>query len=119
MSAILASVALKSTAVVLIAWTFAFLFRRRSAAIRHLAWTAAAAALLALPFLSLSLPTLPVSGVLPAATTALFTVTSATGEGARSAAAPASAGTTTAPRRIDWPLLIALAWALGTIVSLA
>jgi len=51
---------LKSTALLGAAWLVSFLLRRRSAAARHLVWTAAAAALLALPFLSLSLPALPV-----------------------------------------------------------
>jgi hypothetical protein len=53
--------ALKSTAVLGVAWLAAFLLRGRSAAARHLVWTAAAAAVLALPFLSVSLPVLPVS----------------------------------------------------------
>ena len=52
--------ALKSTAVLGVAWLFAFLMRARSAAARHLVWTAAAAAVLALPFLSATLPVLPV-----------------------------------------------------------
>ena len=51
---------LKSTALLGAAWLVAFLLRRRSAAARHLVWTAAAAALLALPFLTLSLPPLRV-----------------------------------------------------------
>jgi len=51
---------LKSTVLLGGAWLVAFLLRRRSAAARHLVWTAAAAAVLALPFLSLSLPALPV-----------------------------------------------------------
>src|SRR5258708_211667 len=51
---------LKSTVILGAAWLIAILLRRRSAAARHLVWTAAAAAVLALPFLSLSLPPLPV-----------------------------------------------------------
>src|SRR5258706_4874978 len=53
-------VALKSTIVLGAAWIAAFLVRGRSAAARHLVWTAAAAAVLALPFLSVTLPILPV-----------------------------------------------------------
>src|SRR5579864_9393718 len=66
---ILPGIALKATAVLGVAWVLALLFRRRSAAWRHLIWTCAFAALLLLPLLSVSLPVLPVnvSGpVLPA-----------------------------------------------------
>src|SRR5260370_21255424 len=60
--------ALKGTAVVGAAWLSTFLLRGRSAAVRHLVWTAAAAAVLALPFLSISLPAFSIpgaSGLLP------------------------------------------------------
>ena len=60
------SAALKSTVVLGAAWLAAWALRGRSAALRHLVWTAAAAAVLALPFLSASLPALrvPASGAL-------------------------------------------------------
>ena len=63
---IFASVALKSTVVLGAAWLAAWALRGRSAALRHLVWTAAAAAVLALPFLSAGLPALrvPASGAL-------------------------------------------------------
>ena len=48
---ILAGVAIKSTLVLAAAWIAAFLLRGRSAAARHLVWTAASAAVLGLPFL--------------------------------------------------------------------
>ncbi len=66
---LLASVALKSAAVLGVAWLIAILLRRRSAARRHLVWTSAFAALLALPLLSLSLPSVlvPVSSSAAAA----------------------------------------------------
>src|ERR1700733_7945850 len=54
--AMLPGAALKSTFVVGAAWLLAFALRRYSAAARHLVWTAAAAALLALPMLSVSMP---------------------------------------------------------------
>ena len=72
---ILMSAALKSTVVLGTAWIVAFLLRGRSAASRHLVWTAAAAAVLALPLLTLSLPALhlPVSmEILPANTGLVF-----------------------------------------------
>src|SRR5664280_2458949 len=52
--------ALKSTAVLGAAWLAAWALRGRSAALRHLAWSAAAAAVVALPFLLASLPALRV-----------------------------------------------------------
>src|ERR1700689_472928 len=54
--------AVKSVAVLAAAWAVTFLMRKRSAASRHLVWTASAAALLALPFLSASLPQLQMPG---------------------------------------------------------
>src|ERR1700736_4226604 len=54
----LIGMALKSTAVLGVAWLIAFLLRRHSAAARHLVWTAAAAAVVTLPLLSISLPVL-------------------------------------------------------------
>src|SRR5580658_1284691 len=59
---IFAGAAIKSVAVLSAAWVVAFLMRGRSAAARHLVWTASAAALLALPFLSASLPQLRMPG---------------------------------------------------------
>ena len=63
---IFVSAALKSTVVLGAAWLAAWTLRGRSAALRHLVWTATAAAVLALPFLSASLPALrvPASGAL-------------------------------------------------------
>ena len=60
---ILMSAALKSTVVLGIAWGLALLLRSRSAAARHLVWTAAAAAVLAIPLATVALPgiALPVS----------------------------------------------------------
>src|SRR3954447_24295913 len=55
---ILVSAALKSTLLLGAAWLFTVLLRGRSAAARHVVWTASAAALLALPLLSISLPAL-------------------------------------------------------------
>src|SRR5690242_11683634 len=56
---LLENLTLKSTAILTVACVAAFLLRRRSAAARHIVWTAAFAALLALPLLSLSLPSWP------------------------------------------------------------
>jgi hypothetical protein len=57
---ILASAALKGTVVLSAAWLVAWFLRGRTAAARHVVWTASAAALLALPLLSVTLPALRV-----------------------------------------------------------
>src|SRR5438105_2601251 len=73
-------VALKSTVVLGVARFAAFLLRGRSAAARHLVWTAAAAAVLALPFLSASLPALrvPGAGALAPGVSVVFQTTATT-----------------------------------------
>src|SRR3954468_1688113 len=58
--AILADTAVKGSLVLAMAAAEAWTLRKRSAAARHLVWTAAAAALLALPLLSLTLPVMRV-----------------------------------------------------------
>ncbi len=72
------SLALKGTAVLCAAYLAAFALRHRSAAARHLVWTAAFAALLALPLLSVSLPSLRIPGassILPDASNLVFRAT--------------------------------------------
>jgi len=54
----LVAIALKSSLVLAIAWLISLALRRASAAVRHLVWTGAFMAILALPFFSLSLPSL-------------------------------------------------------------
>src|SRR4029079_15611668 len=56
--ATLVNVALKSTVVLGVAWIHTLVLRKRSAASRHLVWTAAAAALIALPLMATVLPAL-------------------------------------------------------------
>src|SRR3954469_23411299 len=87
--AILADTAVKGSLVLAIAAAAAWMLRRRSAAARHLVWTAAATALLALPFLSATLPALR----LPAAPDGPLAVfqTFATARNASPTASPASA----------------------------
>src|ERR1700722_15871729 len=81
---IFSGVALKSTALLAVAWLSAELLRGRSAAARHMVWTAALAAVLALPFLSVSLPALRVrvaAALLPGPTDAVFQATAAASGG--------------------------------------
>lgn len=106
--------ALKSTAVLGAAYLIATVLRSRSAAVRHLVWTAAFAALLALPFLSLSLPALPLSvddTLLPAGV--IFRTTASA-----SALSPQAAGLATEQTGANWLLLLTLLWAAGTAISL-
>lgn len=120
--AFFAGAALKSTAVLGAAWLTVFLLRRRSAAARHLVWTAASAALLALPFLSVTLPALPVTmarafvlpGVVFQTTAAASAEATASGVQHRTSA---SAPLQSRPWRPDWRLTLVLLWSAGTAVS--
>ncbi|MGA2724919.1 MAG: TonB family protein [Bryobacteraceae bacterium] len=113
------SAALKSTAVLGAAWLAAWALRGRSAALRHLVWTAAAAAVLALPFLSASLPALrvPASGaLLPFDPAVVFRVgSSAAAEQPSSSLLPSASARRAihAPRYYDWRIWLMLLWAAG------
>jgi TonB family protein len=122
---LLAGVAFKSTVVFGAAWGTAFLLRRRSAAVRHLVWTAAAAAVLVLPLLSGFLPALRVTApealaqwdtglVFRSAATGRVQPETGTAPGVPHAAAPGA----TAPWRPSVPLILATAWCLGTTILL-
>ncbi len=116
--------ALKGTAVLGAAWIAALLLRRKSAAVRHLVWSAAFAALLALPFLSLALPALR----MPAATSLLapgliFRANSsavaqqpASHAERQPEAEPLRAANSWLP---DWRIFFALVWSAGATVSFA
>jgi len=114
--ALCVSTAVKSVAVLGVAWLAAQLLRRRSAASRHLVWTAALAAVLALPFLSASLPSLHVTiapAILPS--NVVFQA-AASAEFPPSPAPSSSAATGVSPSRSwhpDWPALLILLWTAG------
>ena len=121
---ILMSAALKSTVVLGAAWMMAFLLRGRSAAARHLVWTAAAAAVLALPLLSLSLPALhlPVfTAILPANTGVVFRAFGfAAADDSPQTVATVANSTPTAPPsapRPDARFWLMLIWAAGAATS--
>ena len=127
---VLVSAALKSTLVLGAAWLMAFALRGRSAAARHLVWTAAAAALLALPLLSISLPSLRLGGgggLLPANLDLVFHA-SGTADAKAAAPLPAAPGTAVqaavrAPRGIawkigDWKIWLMSIWAAGVLLSM-
>ena len=122
---IFVSAALKSTVVLGAAWLAAWALRGRSAALRHLVWTAAAAAVLALPFLSASLPALrvPASGaLLPFDPAVVFRVaSSAAVEPPSSSLLPSATArrAINAPRYYDWRIWLMLLWAAGAAAAFA
>lgn len=118
---IFAITALKSAAILAAAWLAATLLRRRSSAARHLVWMAAFAALLALPFLALSLPPLRVAGSFLQPN--VIFQTTATLQGGTSDARPAAGRGAVAPlhpasRRPDLLFWLMLLWAAGTAAGL-
>src|SRR5438270_6958432 len=115
--AILTGAAVKSTAVLGAAWLSVFLLRRHSAATRHLVWTAAFAAIVALPFLLVSLPVLRVpaaASFLPASTGAMFRASASTSSnagGLPSAMVPGAANSfASAAWSPDWKIALILLW---------
>lgn len=63
MATLLGDLALKSTAILLLAWFATLIMRRSSAAARHLVWTVALVGVVALPLFSLGLPSWSVPAV--------------------------------------------------------
>ncbi|MGD0777129.1 MAG: TonB family protein [Candidatus Solibacter sp.] len=125
---ILASAALKSTFVLGVAWLMVWFLRGRTAAARHMVWTAAAAALVALPLLTVALPALRVraaNAVLPADAGLVFrttTDTAAPGGGAvaaQPAAASRTAATPSPGRAIDGKDVLMLLWMVGIAAGFA
>src|ERR1035441_1401907 len=104
--AMLLGAALKSTIVVGAAWLLAFSLRRQSAAARHLVWTAAAAALLALPLLSVSMPALRIrTGALaPFVPTVTFRTTTVATAASSLPAGPQTARGQQSVRHSPWRL---------------
>jgi TonB family protein len=121
---LLIGVAFKSTVVLGVAWAIAFLLRTRSAATRHIVWTAAFAALLALPFLSLSLPALKAPLPRTLVSPNLTFQTTAAGRVEEPMAHTVVRGNTetgrnNAPPRPDWTLLTIALWAAGAAILMA
>ena len=124
--AILAGIAVKATVVLGLAWFTAVLLRGRSAAARHLVWTVAAVAVLALPLLTIGLPVLrlpAMTGLLlpsaPMFTSGNSTAGPAAVPGAtvdnKSALVPVKAS----PGYVDWRIWLMALWALGSAASFA
>jgi len=126
---VFAGVALKSTLLLASAWILARALRNSSAALRHTVWTAAAAAVLALPLLSVGVPAIPVRGALLNNMGVVFQTTasdpagrtvSETGhprEALRQAGSPSARPLV--PWRSGWPFWLMLLWAAGAAVAFA
>jgi TonB family protein len=120
-----AGVSVKSTLVLVVAWLITFVLRRRSAAMRHLVWTAGAAAVLALPFLSLWLPALrvPSAATIAPGVAALFESTATVRADSATGRLPERSGVMTpdAPiqKRLDWRLMLMSLWAAGAAAAIA
>jgi len=123
-SAMFLGAALNSIVVLCAAWLMAVALRKRSAASRHLVWTAAAAALVALPLLSISVPALrvPTGGLLAAVPNITFhadATASAGGPIAHGASgARRAAPARSAPWRLDPALWLMLLWTAGAALAL-
>lgn len=122
MFSILMSVALKSTAILLAAWFCALLLRKRSAAARHLVWTAAAVAVIALPILSVSLPALRVP-VTSATTSFVFQAIGSSQQNTQTQNVTPPPGTSVSGRSVqwhpDWKAALMFLWMAGSLIALA
>ena len=123
MGSILIGVAWKSVVVLAAAVATALLARRRSAAARHLIWTAAMLALLALPLLSLSLPAWHVKAdrvwAIAPGVTFVSDALSHVDPAPDSVSVSGARSLKPAPWRPDWSWIAALIWGAGTAMGCA
>jgi TonB family protein len=117
-----AAIAIKSSFVITVAWLAALMLQRRSAAARHLVWTACAAALVALPLLSISLPALRIhaaDAILPGDPGIVFRSDAVANAGAPPGPKALAPGSSTAPTHaapIDWRPILLYVWACGAAI---
>ncbi|MGD0298827.1 MAG: TonB family protein [Bryobacteraceae bacterium] len=122
-SALWVGVSVKSSLVLGIAWLITFTLRRRSAAMRHLVWTAGAAAVLAVPFFSLWLPALPIpsAATIAPGVAALFETTARVSSDSATGRLAGRSGVASPKRPIqkplDWRLLLMSLWAAGAAAA--
>jgi TonB family protein len=115
-------VALKSTALLGVAWLAGWFLRARAAAIRHQVWSVAFAALLLLPLLSMALPALRV----PVASSLLAPVfvfrTNVLGTSVEPAGPTSARQAMSVPEKFtpwaNWGEILMAIWAAGAAVSL-
>ena len=121
---VLAGFAWKSSAVLGMACLLSLVLRSRSAALRHIVWTAAAAAVLALPLFSISLPALRVPSFarLAPGVAALFVTNAAAQPETTPIASPQRRVPATVHAEaihLDWRRALLLAWMIGAAAKLA
>ena len=111
------ALAIKSSAVLGLAWMVTALLQKRSAAARHLVWIAAAGAVLILPLLSMVMPVLSVPAETRLATVAFHATAVAARDVVRSSEPiHRGSGAVQTYRTIpNWPGLV---WLAGTLVLL-
>jgi TonB family protein len=118
--------ALKSTVLLGAAWILAWALRRRSSAARHLIWTAAAAAVLALPWLTATLPALTVGGAGTVLDSSVWLRSTASAPDVATAPPLPVHGVAVVKRRVapgpspwrpDWRRWLLLLWAAGVAVG--
>ena len=116
-----AGVALKSAMILAAARLITLLMRTKAAGARHLVWTTALAAALALPLLTVSLPALKIATpVFRPETGAAFGATAIAADNAASSPAASARALSQArgASRVDWRSLAMLIWVLGAAAAL-
>jgi len=115
--------AFKGTIALCLAWSLAILLRKRSAATRHLLWTAAAAGVLMLPFLSVVLPALQIPASSVKVANVVFRANAT--DSFRAESSPVAAHDTAPPAgkavawHFDWRICLILGWAIGAAAAFA
>lgn len=121
----LAGVGLKSAVILAIASVLSLALRRQSAALRHTVWTAAAAALIALPLLSVWLPAIPApagAAILPnfrvAAHATEHVPAAVQTHASQTHERDAATSSPVASVEAHWRTVLLLLWALGALFAL-
>ena len=109
--------AFKATVLLVAAWTVTFLLRSRSAALRHLIWSIAFAAVLVIPLISNALPTIAVP-LSQSSRVSDFLFQTTVHAAWRVPGAAAFTIATPNVLTFNWPLVLTLLWIVGVVFSL-
>jgi TonB family protein len=123
MNSILAAIAWKSVFVLGTASILALVARQGSAAVRHLIWTAAAAALIVLPLGGISLPAIHFAAaervLAPAVTFSANAIEAAQRSVGTIPGVPAASVSNAHAVFANWPAVFAMIWMLGASIGLS